>query len=806
MPEWLAKVMGVELPPIPENGTRHLEWAGIPTGENLLFLLLFIAALVGLTAWFYRREGAAPTWQKIALGGLRITVIVLAMLVYFDLRLAVEIEKTLDSVTLVLVDNSLSMSIKDRISRPTLKTRVAEAAGIKDYDLEQTPRLAVVEKILSNPQLDLIKKLGERNDVRIFTFGQKLEEAKLDKDGKLALEARGQLTDLTGGIRAALESVPGKTVAGVIVFSDGQINSGEHPSAISSLLRERNAPLFTVGVGNPDPPKNFEVVELSASPRVYKNDPVLFEGRIKASGFEGETARVTLDRLSRDTGETTTVAKRDVEIKSVAFETKLRFTITPKVAGEFLYSLRIEPREEELIADDNAVSRVLHVIEDDTRVLVLSGSPSREFRFLRNLLMRERTIQVSTWLQTADPSFPQDGNVRIYEMPRTEKELFKYDVVVLLDPVEEQLDRKWVELLRAFVDRHGGGLCYVAGDKHTGRMFRNENLRPLHDLLPVEPDLAGAERMSLPGTRHTERWPMKLTPEGEDHTVTRLTGNTEVLKQVWSKLPGVYWVFPVKKEKPGASVLLRSSDPSRVTSQGAGILLAAHFFGPGRTVFVASDETYAWRGVSRVAYQRFWIQLMRYLVEGRLLGGQRRLTLQTDKDGYDLGDLVTVRVKLLDKSFKPLDGARLTGVVKARGGGESELRLEPQKGRPGSYIGSVVPARPDLYEISVAAPDLGLVDNKAVKGSKTVRVRLPNLEFTDTRLDAALLGDVAEAAGGRLVPINELDTLPKAIPARRQTLKISGNPVTLWDTRLTLVVLIALLGAEWFFRKRCRMV
>jgi len=806
MPKWLLDLLGVDLPPLPEGGTRHLEFAGIPQGEKLLFLILFGLALMGATAWLYRREGKAETWKKAALAGLRILVIMVAFCIWTEPQLGIEIEKTLDSVTLVLIDNSLSMSIKDRLDRDALKKELSAATGIKAYDLASKSRAELVEAMLARKDLALLNKLGERNTVRMYTYGQRLVRLEAKKDESPKVTPKGQTTDLTGAIRGALEDVPGKTIAGIVVIGDGRVNSGEHPSAITGMLKERKIPLFTIGFGNPDPPKNYEVVELLAPPRVYKGDPVLVEGSIRATGYAGESVEVSLERRSRDSGKTEIIGRKAIKVESERFQKRLRFTFAPKQAGEFLFSLKIEPREDELLPGDNVASRVVRVIKDDARILLISSGPSFEYRFLRVLLEREKTIQLSCWLQSADSDFTQDGNVAIKELPRTDAELGEYGVIIMIDPDEEALDQNWLERLEKFVWQ-GGGLCYVAGDKHSTNLFRSPDMRALKKLLPVEPDTERATTV-LEGRRHVDRWGMKLTADGEDHAVTRLAANPVQVKSIWSRLPGFYWAYPVRSEKPGASVLLRSKDPTQVSSKGAGVLLAAHNYGPGRTVFSAMDSTWRWRRNARWAYERYWIQLMRYLVEGRLLGGQRRLSLATDKDGYSLGDVVGLKVKVLDASYKPLANARLTAQATVQDGADGpsafEIRLEQRK--PGEYAGQFVPPRSALYEIVVGAPDMGLIDGKTVKAQKTVRVSLPNIEFSDSRRDDALLRDIAEAAGGEAIPLAKVAELPGKIPARRETLVVTGTPVPLWDNRLPLLLIALFLGLEWFFRKRCKMV
>ena len=73
-------------------------------------------------------------------------------------------------------------------------------------------------------------------------------------------------------------------------------------------------------------------------------------------------------------------------------------------------------------------------------------------------------------------------------------------------------------------------------------------------------------------------------------------------------------------------------------------------------------------------------------------------------------------------------------------------------------------------------------------------------EFTATEPATKRAATVAPRAG------SAVQTLPDRIPDRTETIVRSGQPVPLWDNRSTLTLACVLLGLEWFFRKRCRMV
>src|SRR5262249_25735376 len=152
------------------------------------------------------------------------------------------------------------------------------------------------------------------------------------------------------------------------------------------------------------------------------------------------------------------------------------------------------------------------------------------------------------------------------------------------------------------VERQGGGLLYVAGEKYTAQFLRQDDLAAILDLIPVLLDKNNSE-LDNHGP-FTEQWPYKLTDEAEDSAITRLDQNLDKSKAIWPKLPGCFWRFPAIREKPGAAVLVRQADERSAGREPP--LVITHFDGPGRTMFNATDETWRWRAVAPKAYDRFW--------------------------------------------------------------------------------------------------------------------------------------------------------------------------------------------------------
>ena len=107
-------------------------------------------------------------------------------------------------------------------------------------------------------------------------------------------------------------------------------------------------------------------------------------------------------------------------------------------------------------------------------------------------------------------------------------------------------------------------------------------------------------------------------------------------------------------------MLLEHSDPTLRSVEGSRPLLVAGRYGSGHTLYLGFNGTWRWRKAGRQAefFDKFWIQAVRYLVEGRSLEGRRRGYVQTDRDRYEIGERITITARLQDAAFNPLVAAR----------------------------------------------------------------------------------------------------------------------------------------------------
>ncbi len=814
LPEWLLRWLCGDRVDSIRDGEASLRLARFPEGDLGLLALLLLAAGLALIYITYSREGALARWKKYSLASIRALLLLFLAFIAFYPVIEVNRKREVRKVTILLLDDSLSLALKDGYrGAPEKLQLLAEGLGIDAAKITGLSRAGLVNHLLQDPDKKLLELLREKNRLEIYTFSNSLRRPPLAESPppvatagqepaaapvKIILKPEGTATNLAGALRKAVEQQAGSKIAGLVVLSDGRMTAGEDIQSIATFLRKQKIPVHTVGVSDPNPARNIRIDSVLASERVFAGDPMSVDVQVSQSKYEEESIEVQLFSAPLQDG-AAPGPEQLLKTTTLRFEagkdsTTARFTVDLKEKGRHRLSARVAARPEETFADDNESSTAVEVVEEASRVLMISGAPSYEYRFLLNLLRRDRRVSVSAWLMSADPDYPQGGNISLEKLPATAKEMFEYDVAILLDPDPRDFPATLTGLLRRFVAEQNGGLVFVAGEKYSSAFFRSAAMKPVHEMIPVLADLSATGEIPGITSFSTREWPLRPTLAASTHDSTRLASNPLRNNQRWEEVPGIYWSFKVRKAKPGATVLFRHSDPARRTSGRDQPLLAWQYFAGGRTIFLGSDETWRWRVSTDEIYDQFWMQTIRHLTEARLAGG-RRSVLQSDRKAYDFGDTVRISAMLQDENFQPLEDELQALSVEGPEGETQELRLEKDSSTPGWYRGVFIPRHLGAYKLRLANGT-----------TASLEVEPPEIEFRQPQLDEQSLGQLASMTGGSYNPIWATGTIPSLIDQKPEIIQSKDEPITLWDNWLILCILAGLLSIEWILRKLAQLL
>lgn len=824
-------------PFLAESVRSGLRWHHLPPAWVLVLVILPAVAFAAW--WAYRRESDVPRAARALLATLRGLAIGFVLLVLFAPYSELAEVRVVRSHVVVLVDHSQSMGTVDAYE-PDDARLLAAAAGIEQHEVAGLSRLDLARRVLQNPAHGLLDRWTKDFRVHVFGFGSQatplvstgetVGEETAEKEEPAATIRRRlaelRATDPATRIGQAVATVcdtfrlRDERVAGIVVISDGQDNGTVvTQSQAGRKAAAAHVPVFTVGVGDPRSPRNIHVGNVRAKEVVLVGDDTAIEFTVHAKGFEGRRAKVELSARDPSTGRSRPLSVSPPEIVLEGGDREQQVKAIHRFAEPGVVTVRIgiPVQAEEKIPSDNFAEHTLRVIDRKIKVLYVEDAPRYEFIYLSNALIRDReTILAHTILVDADPETPQKKTASpdwpaldaSLGLPAREQ-LFEYDVIVLGDvdwrdlAADETKAQEAVVNLRDFVDK-GGGLILVSGVRNNPTRYKDTELQAL---LPIVVDRS-AERAD-PQIDTTRGFNVVLTPEGRDSPLMSIAGDPQVSKDLWERdiYFRQYWCYPALRAKTLAKVLAVSGHPAHEDPRhGKRPVVATMIYGRGRVFWLGVEELWRMRKESADRYfYTFYSGAIRFLATYRLLGGNKRFKILTDRDQYGVDDPVRITLDVSDRDYEPSKAKSQTVTVQLPptpdGAGEMlELDVPADPSQAGTFRKTILPSQPGEYRIR-GTPD----DPQDEAPEKIFRVAASTVEGRDLLLDSQRLTEMSLLSeGGDYRHLTDLPTL--APEPRERKVPTDKRDDEVWDDWWTLAVAVSLLAAEWLLRKRWHLV
>lgn len=757
----------------PVDTWRVVSLSPLP-GWALVALALAIVAGIAFASWGVRKE--SDPRKRAALWSLRALAGVCALFFLLEPALQNLQVARVKSRVAVVVDRSASMGFPVEPKGVTRSQAVAQALEAAQPELESLKDRYTFEYLGFDGDLSPISPETLRKE-----------------------PPRGGRTDLLETLKAvkATDVAKGtRKLAGVVLISDGADNTdlsqGFTPRA-KRAVTDLGVPLTTVSVGE-DALKDLAIDSIKVDDFAFVRSSITVEATVHARGFKGEVTHAVLRREGR------VVASREVRFDNNDETKTVSFQFTPDQTGRFVYTVTMPVYPDEAVTENNSRSFALKVIRDRVRVLLVSGRPSWDERFLRGLLRQDPNVELISFYilrSQSDATQSSDDEKDLSLIPFPTDEIFRekvdtFDVIIFLNfgYTEPGLSITAYEpYLKRYV-QNGGALAVVGGDRSFGAA--HYSFTELADALPLE---------GL-GTVDPAPFKARLTNEGSRHPVTALGGAASSNFDAWAALPAIPGIN-LTRAKPGATVLL---EHPFATAEGKNApLLALWEYGRGRSMALATDAAWYWAfpshsgGAPTRHYEHFWTNALRWLVRDPDL-----TTLQITADpasvepGRPVGAAIVARKSdyepnadaELDVELIGADDHRTVGTQTVRANADGSARVEFPPPPAGAYR-LVVKSR---------APAEGSAPQQA---EDAVAVRAVGPELADARVGRELLGEIAAKGGGKALALKDglpLASLPYADPPLVEVGRSKDQP--LWDRWYWLLALVMVLGAEWGLRRR----
>ncbi len=643
----------------------------------------------------------------------------------------------------------------------------------------------------------------------------------------LELNPQANETRLGDAIKAIVQKERGGPFAGIIILTDGGSNAGSSLDVAATTAQDARIRLFPVGIGSTSQPRDVRAVDLEAPQRVYPGDSFRLKAYVQAFGLDGRNLDVNLfvRPENDDNAEPVLVDTRAVEIVGDATTVPIEFETDPPEGGKWIYILEITPpagvQVKQTGEDDEKgetrYRRFAHVevVLDESKVLLIAGGATREYRFLRNALHRDSDVSLHVLLQTAEPGTAQEGDELYLDFPDDPEKFFDFDCIIAFDVDWLAFTESDIRLLERWVAEKAGGLIVVTGPVFTpewSRMGRGSDPRVdlLKGLYPVQFIGEGSAVLTVGKVGGNVPWPLQFTRDGLTAKFLWLKDDAISSEEAWAEFDGVFGYFAVRDSKQGAAVYARFSDPDETSLDNRlPIYLAGHFYGSGRVFFQASGEMWRLRALDPEYFAQYYTKLIRWVSQGRLLRDSSRGVLLVDKERCFVGDIVTVSSVLTDAQFRPLNDETVEGQLVSPDGSRTALTLRALKdsSREGEYQTQFTVTTNGDYQIELAPPESRLEELLTAD----IIVSSSKAETQDPLLNEAELEMLATRTSGRYFANGLPETgsagdanLVSTIAPNDQETVMSGSPDRRFKEMLMgwlMALLVGVLSMEWLIRR-----
>lgn len=763
---------------------------------------------------------------------------------------------------------------------------------VEQDELAAVRRIEALRHILTDKQLGVVDRLRDTYNVTVFavntpprksvgpgeaavastvasgleTLGvyPKIEENGQPAEGEtpasLALPEEqadlGPTSPIGRNIREALKRMAdtpglgGKAVVGIVYLGDGQVNEGETLRTTGQYLGRQDIPVYAVGLGYHKSPPDLAVTNLLMDSLLAKGQEASASFRVASTSFDEQVDREVVFEVlaneagseprlvdTRIAGETVSRTAHKITIPKGEDSIDCQVVFTPDKPGRYIYTVRVRPAEREVIRDNNSTSRLVEVSEVKLKVLLVDHYPRWEYRYLRDLLVRDsERIDSACFLVFDWANIAPEGTMdEVRTLPNTVDELAKFDVIIIGDmpfslmstAMAHSDGKPFVTMLNEVVSKREVGVIFMAGEHYNPFEYGDRNMKifrgreySLADLLPVYVYPEGKD--ANVGVTITKSYPIEVTPEGYASPIMKFVEDARENRRIWQSMEEMFWYATVSGAKPGASVLAEHPmdrvPGSRADTRPKIPLIATQRYGAGHVLYMGIDETWRWRfRVSDLYTARFWNSAIRYVARKRR---SEHIKLEVARDQYYIGEKVEVTAQLWKKNGDPLfaDKVQAEAIPEAEGREPIRFDLTPMRRGDGEdaprtddgrYRGTFVARHLGAYEIVVEHPDDILVTVGDEQQLEVARINLmvtePQLEYENPAMAYDELQALADTTRGRFIGLEEIKLLPNILKERRQPDYVRDEFAIDRAPLMFILFLLAITG-EWVARKWNRML
>jgi hypothetical protein len=584
----------------------------------------------------------------------------------------------------------------------------------------------------------LKQKLGNDYDIRVFHFDRYVADGLINS-------FNGKQTDISNALKQLDDRFVNQNVGALVLATDGLYNQGADPQYEAKNIK---SPIYTIALGDTIARRDLLIGNVNYNKTAFLGNDFEIDVLAEAYQAKGEIMHLTVTEDGRR------VAEQNISVASNDFHQVETLKLNADKKGTRKFNINIAPVSNEISTDNNSQTIYVDVLDAKQKILLVYNGPHPDISVIRQAIESNKNYEVKATLLSALTAVkPSDYSL-----------LILYQVPTVGNNILEGLIKTKIPV------------WYILGAQSNLPAFDQDQ-----KLLQVS---TGQDQMQ----------------EVFAQPVTDFTGFTlsDSARKKIAAFPPLLAPYGSYSSAPAGSLLLKQ----RIGNvQTAYPLLAFGDQGGERIGVLTGEGIWRWQLAEYEAcgnhhsIEELFSQAVQYLTSS---ANRQRFIVYPSKRVFDEGENVLLNAELYNDALELVN----TPDVK--------IDLQSDKGKHYSFLFT---RNNQSYQLDAGALPVGEYSYtaSAKNGPKTftatgeLAVKPLNLEMGQSAANFQLLNNIAKQSGGKMLRPNQVDQLPDLIRKNENIKTVvyeDKRYSDLADVKWVFILILALLSAEWFVRKR----
>jgi hypothetical protein len=650
------------------------------------------------------------------------------------------------TVLALLLVSPLIRSVSYQPQKPVILIAQDNSASIKLFASPKSSQKESTFKVADNGSLSLgegwgealKRQLGDDYEVHEFNFSKDLQDG-------LANSYNGTQTNISNALRQLNERFVNRNIGALVLATDGLYNLGSDPQYEARNIK---ANIYTIALGDTVPRRDLLIGNVNYNKTAFLGNDFEVELLAEAYQSKGEDMHLSVTEDGRQ------VLSQNINITSASFKKVIPLKLNADKKGTHKFTFNLAPVKNELSVQNNSETIYIEVLDARQKLLVLYDNPHPDISVIKQSIETNRNFEVKTSLINDLPSL----------------KAIDYNLAILYQ-LSAGSYSKVQTLLKSKMP-----LWFIAGTQ-TDLQGLNANQKAIKAL-------AGQQEVQEAFAQPVSSFSAFTL---SDSTLSKL-----------GKLPPLLAQFGSYEAAPSASVLLKQKIGNVATNYP---LLAFNDEGGRRIAVLTGEGIWRWQLAefrefgNHHAIEELFSEGVQYLTAN---ANRERFRVYPSKNIFDEGENILLNAELYNDALELVNTPDVKIDLKNQSGKNYSF-LFTRSGQSYQLNAGVLP----VGEYTWLATTKNGKQQFTAKGQLTVKQL--NLETRQSTANHQLLKTIAERSGGKMLQPSEIGKLADLIRKNENIKTVvyeDKRYSDIIDIKWIFVLILLLLSAEWFLRKR----